>query len=159
MACKPKQSASWRLMRNRGQSSGNFPQIQLCKKRCQGGQSHSKGAKPHQIKSSQSSTWHRIGNFIKVNYINMWSRNIIYNRGEEAYYIEMRKQRDSGYPVGILGKSSQRTRKRKGQGRQNFGCHYDANLCRCEERLYTSLPSFHPFLSLPKAICWCALRL
>uniref|UniRef100_B9MUX6 Uncharacterized protein n=1 Tax=Populus trichocarpa TaxID=3694 RepID=B9MUX6_POPTR len=65
----------------------------------------------------------------------MWSRNIIYNRGEEAYYIEMRKQRDSGYPVGRLGKSSQRTRKRKGQGRQNFGCHCDANLCRCEESL------------------------
>ncbi|KAH8488415.1 hypothetical protein H0E87_024181 [Populus deltoides] len=60
---------------------------------------------------------------------------MIYNRGEEAYYIEMRKERGSGYPVGRLGKSSQRTHKRKGQGKQNFGCHYDANLCRCEESL------------------------
>jgi hypothetical protein len=74
---------------------------------------------------------------------------MIYNRGEEAYYFEMRKQRDSGYPVGRLGKSSQRTHKRKGQGKQNFGCHYDANLCRCEERLYTSLlifPHFYRFV-------------
>ncbi|KAG6749347.1 hypothetical protein POTOM_046391 [Populus tomentosa] len=60
---------------------------------------------------------------------------MIYNRGEEAYYIVMRKQRGSGYPVGRLGTSSRRTHKRKGQGKQNFGCHYDANLCRCEESL------------------------
>ncbi|KAG5231186.1 transmembrane [Salix suchowensis] len=40
----------------------------------------------------------------------------------------MRKQRDSGYPVGRLGKSSRRTHKSKGQGKQNFGCH-------CEESL------------------------
>jgi len=65
----------------------------------------------------------------------------------------MRKGRGSGYPVGRLGNSSQRTHKRKGQGKQNFGCHCDANLCRWEERLYTSLPTFHPLLSFPKAIC------
>jgi len=65
----------------------------------------------------------------------------------------MRKQRGSGYPVGRLGKSSRRTHERKGQGKQNFGCNCDANLCRWEERLYTSLPIFHPLLSLPKAIC------
>ncbi|KAJ6679437.1 PROTEIN putative-RELATED [Salix purpurea] len=47
----------------------------------------------------------------------------------------MRKQRDSGYPVGRLVKSSRRTHKIKGQGKQNFGCHCDANLSRCEERL------------------------
>ncbi|KAL3571848.1 hypothetical protein D5086_025752 [Populus alba] len=47
----------------------------------------------------------------------------------------MRKQRGSGYPVGRLGNSSQRTHKRKEQGKQNFCCHCDANLCRCEESL------------------------
>ncbi|KAG5231185.1 transmembrane [Salix suchowensis] len=40
----------------------------------------------------------------------------------------MSKQRNSGYPVGRLGKSFRRTRKSKGQGKQNFGCH-------CEESL------------------------
>ncbi|KAJ6400370.1 hypothetical protein OIU84_015924 [Salix udensis] len=49
--------------------------------------------------------------------------------------FEMRKQRNSGYPVGRLGKSSQRTPKSKGQDKQNFGCHCDANLSRCEESL------------------------
>ncbi|KAG6749349.1 hypothetical protein POTOM_046393 [Populus tomentosa] len=80
------------------------------------------------------------------------SRNVIYNRGEEAQYTEMRKQRGSGYPVGRLGKSSQGIHSRKGRGKQNFDCHCDANLCRCEERLYTSLLIFHPLLSLHKAI-------
>uniref|UniRef100_A0A6N2MSG4 Uncharacterized protein n=1 Tax=Salix viminalis TaxID=40686 RepID=A0A6N2MSG4_SALVM len=42
--------------------------------------------------------------------------------------FEMSKQRNSGYPVGRLGKSFRRTRKSKGQGKQNFGCH-------CEESL------------------------
>ncbi|KAJ6675546.1 PROTEIN putative-RELATED [Salix viminalis] len=42
--------------------------------------------------------------------------------------FEMSRQRNYGYPVGRPGKSFRRTRKSKGQGKQNFGCH-------CEESL------------------------
>ncbi|KAJ6328411.1 hypothetical protein OIU77_010159 [Salix suchowensis] len=47
----------------------------------------------------------------------------------------MRKQRYFGYPVGRIGKSSRRTLKSRGLGRQNFGCHCGANLSRSDESL------------------------
>ncbi|KAG5231196.1 transmembrane [Salix suchowensis] len=47
----------------------------------------------------------------------------------------MRKHRYFGYPVGRIGKSSRRTLKSRGLGRQNFGCHCGANLSRSDESL------------------------
>uniref|UniRef100_A0A6N2MS47 Uncharacterized protein n=1 Tax=Salix viminalis TaxID=40686 RepID=A0A6N2MS47_SALVM len=43
----------------------------------------------------------------------------------------------SGYPVARRAKSSRRTHKSRGQGKQlNFGCHCHATPCRCEESFY-----------------------